>query len=91
MQCNRDTCPTGIATHNPRLQKGLDPADKATRVMHYVKNMVKEVGIIAHSCGVREPRELKRFHARIVQADGQSRPLDELYAAHSIVNGARTV
>jgi len=91
LQCNRDTCPTGIATHNPRLQKGLDPADKATRVMHYVKNMVKEVGIIAHSCGVREPRELKRFHARIVQADGQSRPLDELYAAHSIVNGARTV
>jgi len=87
LQCNRDTCPTGVATHNPRLQKGLDPTDKATRVMHYVRNMVKEVGIIAHSCGVREPRELQRFHARIVQADGQSLPLDELYAAHDIVNG----
>ena len=87
LQCNRDTCPTGVATHNPRLQKGLDPTDKATRVMHYVRNMVKEVGIIAHSCGVREPRELQRFHARIVQADGQSLPLDELYAAHRIVNG----
>jgi glutamate synthase domain-containing protein 2 len=91
LQCNRDTCPTGITTHNPRLQKGLDPADKATRVMHYVKNMVKEVGIIAHSCGVREPRELQRLHARIVQADGQSVPLDELYAAHRIVNGLRAV
>ena len=89
LQCNRDTCPTGVATHNPRLQKGLDPTDKATRVMHYVRNMVKEVGIIAHSCGVREPRELQRFHARIVQADGQSLPLNELYATHRIVN-ART-
>jgi glutamate synthase domain-containing protein 2 len=91
MQCNRDTCPTGITTHNPRLQKGLDPTDKATRVMHYVTNMVKEVGTIAHSCGVREPRELQRFHARLVQTDGQSIPLNELYAVHSIVNGARTV
>jgi glutamate synthase domain-containing protein 2 len=91
LQCNRDTCPTGIATHNPRLQKGLDPAHKAARVMHYVKNMIKEVGIIAHSCGVREPRELQRLHARMVQADGQSIPLDELYAAHSIVNGRHVV
>jgi len=87
LQCNRDTCPTGIATHNPRLQKGLDPTDKATRVMQYVKNMVKEVGIIAHSCGVREPRELQRFHARIVQNNGQSIPLDELYAANRIADG----
>jgi glutamate synthase domain-containing protein 2 len=87
LQCNRDTCPTGVATHNARLQKGLDPTDKATRVMHYVRNMVKEVGVIAHSCGVREPRELQRFHARIVQADGQSLPLDELYAAHRLVDG----
>ena len=32
LQCNRNTCPTGITTHDPRLQKGLDPADKAERV-----------------------------------------------------------
>jgi len=37
------------------------------------------VGIIAHSCGVREPRELKRFHARVVQANGLSVPPSELY------------
>jgi hypothetical protein len=41
--------------------------------------MVYEVGIIARSCGVRAPRELRRFHARIVQSDGRSLPLDELY------------
>ena len=79
LKCNKNTCPTGITTHNPKLQKGLDPRDKAVRVMHYVQNMVREVGIIAHSCGVREPRQLRRFHARLVQNDGRSIALNELY------------
>jgi glutamate synthase domain-containing protein 2 len=79
LQCNKNTCPTGITTHNPKLQKGLHPPTKAIRVADYVKNMVKEVGIIAHSCGVRSPRELERFHAQVVQSNGLSIPLNELY------------
>ena len=79
LQCDRNTCPTGITTHNKRLQKGLDATVKAERVKHYVKNMVYEVGVIAHSCGVREPRELQRMHARMVTASGRSVPLDEIY------------
>ena len=79
LQCNKNTCPTGITTHNKKLQRGLDPGDKAIRVMHYAKNMVKEVGIIAHSCGVNSPRQLRRFHARIVTANGISIPLNELH------------
>ncbi|RUM94163.1 MAG: FMN-binding glutamate synthase family protein, partial [Thiothrix sp.] len=69
----------GITTHDKRLQKGLNPEIKAMRVKHYVENMVYEVGVIAHSCGVREPRELRRFHARIVTANGRSVTLEELY------------
>ncbi|MEN1727139.1 MAG: FMN-binding glutamate synthase family protein [Pseudomonadota bacterium] len=79
LQCNKNTCPAGITTHDKKLQYGLVPEDKATRVANYARNMTKEVGIIAHSCGVPEPRRLRRFHARVVMADGQSRPLDELY------------
>jgi glutamate synthase domain-containing protein 2 len=79
LQCNKNTCPTGITTHDPDLQKGLNPEDKAVRVMHYQKNMVKEVGIIAHSCGVREPRQLRRHHARIVTENGLSIPLNKLH------------
>ncbi|MBV1930811.1 MAG: FMN-binding glutamate synthase family protein, partial [Porticoccaceae bacterium] len=81
MQCNKNTCPTGVATHDPELQKGLDPSNKAERVASYVKNMQKEVGTIAHSCGVREPRELSRSHARIVSELGQSVPMDVFYAS----------
>lgn len=79
LQCNKNTCPTGITTHDLKLQKGLDPEDKAIRVMNYAKNMTKEVGILAHSCGVKAPRELKRFHARIVTNNGLSVALDELH------------
>lgn len=78
-ECNRNTCPTGITTHNPRLQRGLNLADKAVRVANYHKNLTHEVEIIAHSCGVPEPRRLKRFHVRIVQADGRSVAMDDLY------------
>lgn len=79
MQCNRNTCPTGVTTHDKKLQHGLVPEDKAIRVYHYVKNMQKEVGMIAHSCGVKEPRELQRKHCRIVQSNGISIPLTELH------------
>lgn len=78
-QCNKNTCPTGITTHNAKLQRGLVPEDKAERVAHFAKNMRKEVGMIAHSCGVVEPRRLKRFHARIVMQAGKSVPINEIY------------
>jgi hypothetical protein len=40
---------------------------------------VHEVEVLAHSCGVPEPRRLKRFHVRIVQNNGKSTPMNELY------------
>ncbi|MEM6936616.1 MAG: glutamate synthase-related protein, partial [Pseudomonadota bacterium] len=79
LQCNKNTCPTGITTHDKTLQRGLVPKDKSRRVANYAKNMVKEVTIIAHSCGVSEPRRLARKHARVVSDNGLSIPLNELH------------
>jgi glutamate synthase domain-containing protein 2 len=79
MRCNTNECPTGITTHNPHLQKGLDPGEKAERVRHYVDNMIREVAMIAHACGAAEPRRLQRCHCRIVVGPGRSLPLTELY------------
>lgn len=69
MQCNHNTCPTGITTHNAKLQRGLDVNSKSGRVANYVNNMHKEVGTIAHSCGVSHPRQLSRKHARVMSGD----------------------
>ena len=79
LKCNKNTCPTGITTHNKRLQKGLVPETKAERVAHYAENIIHEVEIIAHSCGVTEPRGLRRDHVRIVQDTGRSKLMTELY------------
>lgn len=79
LKCNKNTCPTGITTHDRRLQRGLNPENKAIRVDHYVKSIRRGVGVIAHSCGVPHPRALTRHHCRIVQDTGKSVPLDELY------------
>ncbi len=78
MRCNKNTCPTGITTHNPRLQRGLNPPAKAVSVANYQRRVEEELKIIAHSCGVAEPRLLRREHCRIMQPDGQSVLLSEL-------------
>ena len=79
LKCNKNTCPTGITTHNPRLQRGLHPADKAVRVASYCDAIRREVEIIAHACGVPEPRRLRRFHVRVVQADSRSVPFSDIF------------
>ncbi len=67
LQCNKNTCPTGITTHDEDLQQGLNPADKATRVAHYAANLMHEVEVIAHSCGVTEPKLLNRSHLQVLE------------------------
>ncbi len=79
MQCNKNTCPTGVTTHDKNLQKGLDPADKSVRVANYHRYLEYGVNIIAHSCGVTDPRQLNRRHARIVTESGDSISLAKRY------------
>jgi glutamate synthase domain-containing protein 2 len=78
-ECDRNTCPTGITTTNPRLQSRLDPAEKSVKVANYLMGATDEVEVIAHSCGVAEPRGLGPQHVRIVQKDGPPRLLSELH------------
>ena len=79
LKCNQNTCPTGITTHDPRFQKGLVPREKYKKVAEYAKSVIHEVEVMAHSCGVAEPRGLRRHHVRIVQENGRSVPMDQLF------------
>ena len=81
LKCHKNTCPTGITTHDPRFQKGLVVEDKDRRVANYVLIIRHEVEMIAHSVGVPEPRALRRNHVRLVQPDGTSLPMDRLFPA----------
>jgi len=79
LRCHTNTCPTGVTTHNKRLQRGLVVEEKFMRVANYALNMNKEIDMIAHSCGCRHGRELRREHVRIVQTANQSIALNMLY------------
>ena len=79
LRCHANTCPTGITTHNPRLQRGLVVAEKWQRVANYATGMNKDIEMIAHACGVAHPRLLRREHCRIVQANGATSALNMLY------------
>jgi glutamate synthase domain-containing protein 2 len=66
MQCNRNTCPTGITTHDSKLQRGLIPQSKSTRVAQYHYNMVKHVEQVAHACGVGSSTSLSESNVKII-------------------------
>jgi len=82
LKCNKNTCPTGITTHDARLQKGLVVDAKFEKVAHYARGIINEVETIAHSVGVPEPRKIRRKHVRIVGADGRSVPMNEIFGSY---------
>jgi len=79
LRCHTNTCPTGITTHNQKLQRGLVVEEKFERVANYCLNINKEIDMIAHSCGLRHAREFRREHVRIAGADGRTTALNMLY------------
>lgn len=62
LQCNTNTCPTGVATQNQRLMKGLVVEDKAQRVANYHRGTVKSFVDLMAATGVSNPDNLNRKH-----------------------------
>ena len=60
LQCDKNTCLTGITTHDRRLVRGLNPEIKSVRVANYLTNTKKQVGYIAHATGAACARSLDR-------------------------------
>ncbi len=60
--CNTNECPTGITTQDPRLTKGLVPADKKTRVANYHESTIKNFVELLGATGVDESKNLTRSH-----------------------------
>ena len=58
LQCGNNTCPAGITTHAPDLQKGLDIEAKATRVENYVENLEHDFYQLLAATGKTAARDL---------------------------------
>jgi glutamate synthase domain-containing protein 2 len=54
-RCHTDHCPTGVATQNKWLIRGLDPHDKSARLANYICSLRKEMMQLSHACGEPHP------------------------------------
>lgn len=53
--CHTNRCPSGVATQNKWLQRGIDVPLKSDRFYHYAKYLRKEVLEITHASGYEHP------------------------------------
>ena len=54
-RCHTDHCPTGVATQNKWLMRGLDPTLKSARLANYLSTLRKDLLSLAHACGQHHP------------------------------------
>lgn len=62
LKCNTNECPTGVATQQPKLVRGLDIEDKARRVASFHADTVDSVIELVGACGLNHPADLRPHH-----------------------------
>ena len=69
--CHTGTCPTGVATQDPKRQQALVVPNKAERVYNFHKNTLKALAELLAAAGVSHPDELGPHH--VVQRVGHNK------------------
>lgn len=82
--CHTGKCPTGVATQNKWLMRGLDPTDKAARLANYITMLRKEILQLCHACGVRHPALISTDSFEILNEGFQSRNVNECFRLQGI-------
>lgn len=77
--CDSGRCPVGVATQNPALYKGLDPADKKVRVASFHSKTITATREIMEACGFKsvEGIDPSRFFRRINEYE--TRSFEQIY------------
>jgi glutamate synthase domain-containing protein 2 len=79
LECNKNSCPTGVATQQPSLYKGLVVADKKQRVANFHKGTVEAVVELIAAAGLTSTDQLKRCHIQRRVSAELVRCYDEVY------------
>lgn len=61
LECNSNTCPTGVATQDKSLMKGLVVEDKQTRVANFQKQTVSSAIQMIGAAGLHHPDDIHRM------------------------------
>lgn len=77
-RCQTNTCPVGIATQDPKRERGLDVVDKAESVYRYQKATVESANHLIAALGLTSPTELRPSHLMTMVDSSHSRPFDRI-------------
>ena len=78
-RCHTGHCPTGVATQNQWLTRGLDPELKADRLANYICTLRKELLSVSRACGICHPALLTDPHIEILDGRYGSSSLFEIF------------
>ncbi|HJR38708.1 MAG TPA: FMN-binding glutamate synthase family protein [Nocardioidaceae bacterium] len=78
-KCHTDRCPTGVATQDPWLAHGLDPALKSVRAANYVKTLRRDLLKVAEAVGVVHPGLIDIDDIEILNGNESATPMREVY------------
>ncbi|GAB3705844.1 FMN-binding glutamate synthase family protein [Mariniluteicoccus flavus] len=78
-KCHTDHCPTGVATQNRWLERGLDPTLKANRLANYVRTLRRDLLKVSEAVGVLHPGLLTADDIELCDGNRLGRPLREVY------------
>ncbi|KIQ65274.1 glutamate synthase [Kitasatospora griseola] len=78
-KCHTDKCPTGIATQNPWLARGVDPASKSTRAAVYLRTLRRELTKVSSALGVAHPSLITAADIEVLNGDYEARTLAGVY------------
>ncbi|MDF1696636.1 MAG: FMN-binding glutamate synthase family protein [Saprospiraceae bacterium] len=62
LECNRNTCPVGVATNDKSLMKGLVVSDKKVRVANFHKQTLKAFIELMGAAGIKDSSQINRYH-----------------------------
>jgi glutamate synthase domain-containing protein 2 len=79
LQCNTNKCPTGVATQNQSLAKGLVVENKKHRVANFHKNTVESFVELMAASGVDHPDKLNRHQITRRVFMNEVRTFEEIY------------
>lgn len=79
MQCHTNRCPTGVATQDWWLSRGLDPQSKSIRVANYIATLRKELIHVSWACGIPHPAFLRPEHIEVIDGQLRGKTVQDLF------------
>lgn len=77
-KCHDGHCPTGVATQNRWLTRGLDPTDKSVRAANYICELRHELVRLANAMGAPHPNLVDPAQVEVRLDSDNSTPIRDL-------------